>query len=371
MTDHNLPAKSAPRQMRLTVTKTEQDSSNIKSFWLSAIDCPLPTFVPGEYMVFEVPAGPNGRPEKREYSISGVSADGIRVSIKRETCPPGAPHPDGLVSTFFHDKIAVGDPVSAFGPTGKFLLDRESERPVVLLSGGVGQTPLVAMAHHLAIEGTRPTQFIHACEHGDVHALRDEMERLADTAANIKLHFVYRTPTDDDRQHKRFDSEGFVTKALLQSVLPLDDYEFYLCGPGPFMQAMYQLLLSLGVEDADIRYEFFGPATILKSTSEVNAPHQSAQQPPTAVPSDATPKVIFAKSGIEAAWDPSLENLLDFAEENGLMPDFSCRAGTCDSCKTKVLSGTSKYIAEPMEKPDGDFILLCCSAPKDDLILDL
>lgn len=362
---------SKPILRTYRITRIVEESAIIKSFWLKPETEGTPSFVPGEYLVFEVPAGPNGESEKREYSISGSTDDQLRVSIKLESSPVGTDLPDGLVSTYFHKTLCESDVVSAFGPTGKFLLDRSSKRPVVLLSGGVGQTPLIAMAHELASHGICQTQIIHACENGDVHALRDELLALSTTAENLDLHFVYRAPTQADKTNKLFNSEGVVTKALLQELLPIDDYVFYLCGPGPFMQAMFELLLELGVGEERINYEFFGPATVLKRSGTSTTQRETKRDGVMTNSNDSQPVVKFEKSGLEVAWDPSLENLLDFAEEHGLMPDFSCRAGTCDSCKTKLLAGETEYVAEPMERPEGDNILICCSAPTKNITLDL
>ncbi|MCZ4271257.1 2Fe-2S iron-sulfur cluster-binding protein [Maritalea porphyrae] len=368
---HQLVPISSPAMRAFRVTRIVNESSIIKSFWLKPQSEETLNFVPGEYLVFEVPAGPNGETLKREYSISGSTDEQLRVSIKLEESPNGTTYPDGLVSTYFHKSLKENDVVCAFGPTGKFLLDRNSDRPVVLLSGGVGQTPLIAMAHDLAQRGTCQTQIIHACENGEVHALRDELVALCEAADNLDVHFVYRTPTQNDKTNKRFDSEGVVTKALLQTLLPVDDYTFYLCGPGPFMQAMFELLLELGIAEERINYEFFGPATVLKRSGTNATQSETKRDSVMATSNDTQPIVKFGKSGIEVAWDPSLENLLDFAEEHGLMPDFSCRAGTCDSCKTKLLSGETEYISEPMERPAGDDILICCSAPTKNITLDL
>ena len=341
------------------------ESSIITSFLLKPEDGPVPDFCPGEYLIFELPCAENGGTVRREYSISGLVDGALRVTIKREPAAPGrAP---GAGSNYFHDHVAVGKSVRVAGPFGQFRLDCDTGRHIVLLSGGVGLTPMVAMAHKLAALG-RTFTFIHACEDGSVHAMGEEIRALAKVCPTMTTHFCYRLPSHEDKPGKDYDSTGFLTARTLQGLLPLDDYDFYLCGPGPFMQALYDILNQLGVRDDRIRYEFFGPATLLR-------PREKEQHlpPPTLLSNGDTdgPTVHFAKSGLSVVWDPKAANLLEFAEEQGLMPDFSCRAGTCESCKTKVVLGKVEYLFEPFEKPSSDYTLLCCSVPKGDLAVDL
>lgn len=345
------------------VTRIVPESEIICSFYL-APQTPLPRdFVPGEYLLFEH-TEPDAKPVRREYSISGQCSDGLRVTIKHETAPNAAV-PDGVMSSRFHTALKPGDVLRAAGPMGKFTLDRESTRPAVLLSGGVGLTPLVAMAHDLAAEGTRQTLFIHACENGRVHAMGREMRDLATKHPNFSTHFVYRSPESGDRLKTDYDSTGIVEKPLLDELLPGLDCDFYLCGPAPFMQAMYDLLHEMGVQTDRISYEFFGPASVLRPRNG------AAPEPGTKAGDTAQPTVTFARTGIEASWDPDIENLLEFAEDNGVMVDFSCRAGSCDTCKTKVLSGDVSYPQTPFELPAKGYALLCCCVPNGNLELDV
>ncbi len=347
------------------VVAKKVESTTITSFLLRNENGGTPEFCPGEYLIFELPCGPNGSSLRREYSISGVVDGALRVTIKREPAAPG--YEPGLASNYFHDMIAVGTAVRAAGPFGQFRLDSSTRRHVVLISGGVGLTPLVAMANKLALQGKAFT-FIHACEDGAVHALGDEMRSLAKICPTMKTHFCYRMPRHEDRPGHDYDSTGFLSARTLQGLLPLDDYDFYLCGPGPFMQALYDILASLGVSDDRIRYEFFGPATLLRARKPgENLPPPNVKSVDPLV----VPMVTFVKAGLSVPWDSSSGNLLEFAEEQGLMPNYSCRGGTCESCKTKVVGGEISYNFEPFEKPAQGEILICCSVPKTDLTLDL
>jgi ferredoxin-NADP reductase len=340
------------------VCEVVKESDIITSFYLAPRTPLARAFVPGEYLIFEHQPE-TGDPVRREYSISGTRGDEIRVTIKHETAPEVG-IADGIMSTRFHNSVHAGDTVTAAGPMGAFTLDRDADRPVVLLSGGVGLTPVVAMAHDLA--GTaRETVFIHACENGNVHALGQEMRDLAVGHDNLLIHTLYRAPTDADQQGRDYDTEGMITRDLLDSLVPGPHADFYLCGPGPFMAAMYDTLLEMGVDPERISYEFFGPATVLK-------PKKQLQE--KAAPSGG-PIIKFAKSGVEVEWDPAEENLLEFAEENGVMVDYSCRAGTCVTCMTKVTKGSVSYPVDPFEKPKEGYALLCCCVPDGDLELDV
>lgn len=347
------------------VTAKTAESSIITSFLLRPEAGEVPGFCPGEYLIFELPCGADGATVRREYSISGLVDGALRVTIKREPAAQG--HAPGKGSAFFHDTVEVGTILRAAGPFGQFQLDRQSSRHTVLISGGVGLTPMVAMARELAT-GTRCFTFIHACEDGAVHALGGEIRTMAKTCPTMTTHFCYRLPRHDDKPGHDYDSTGFLTTGTLQRLLPLDDYDFYLCGPTLFMQAIYDILVGVGVGDDRIRYEFFGPATLLRARAK------SQNLPPPTLRAEGVaslPMVNFAKSGISVVWDPAAVNLLEFAEEQGLMPDFSCRAGTCESCKTRVHAGQTEYLFEPFEKPVDGNILICCSVPKGDVTLDL
>ncbi len=376
---------SGMRKLRV-VAKT-RESRLITSFELAPVEPGgWRPFEAGQFLVLRVP-GDSTRPSAlRTYSVSCAPGHPgrYRISVKREAAPRDGV-PPGLGSCWLHDHVAVGDLLDADGPRGDFVLDRASARPVVLLSGGVGLTPLVSMLHALAEGSDRAAHFIHACDNGEVHALGDEVRALVASRPGLVARFVYRTPSDADRaggdagggrsSSPRFDAEGIVTRELLQRWLPLDDYDFYLCGPPPFMQGCYRLLRSLGVPKARIAYEFFGPATVLDTDDiEAGVAAIAAAAPPAAI-SDADAAtaalVSFRKSGRSAHWQPGCESLLAFAEEQGLQPDFSCRAGVCGSCRTALVSGAVDYFEDPLDDPGAGQVLLCCSRPRGPVVLDL
>jgi len=339
---------------RIAVTK------DIMSFVLKPVNGGICSFVPGQYLLLDL--SPLGI--RREYSISYGDGLSYRIAVKREPAPLGQPDvPVGQGSNWLHDNLQAGDVISAWGPAGGFNLQRDSNLPVVLLSGGVGITPVLSMLHTLGKQGTRPTWFVHACENGEQHAYKDEVEALSVKYDKVQHRFVYRQPLASDRLGEDYHQQGFVNQALLQSILPLDDYQFYLCGPSGFMQACYNILVGLGVADERILYEFFGPATLLKAkpASANTAASSNAQQP----------TITYSKTGQIFTWDPELDNLLDFAEEHDVFPNHSCRFGTCGTCSTKIISGEVEYFQDILDDVNEGEVLLCSCRPITDIEIEL
>jgi uncharacterized protein len=365
-------AAEVPRFRPLKVVEKIQESQTVASFRLEPLDLTgWRPFAPGQFLVFKIPVADERGHIIRNYSVSSAAnaAGAYRITVKREAAPnPRVPSGEG--SFYLHDAVSVGDVLIADGPRGAFTLDRSSRRAVALISGGVGLTPLVSMLHALAAQGERKVYFVHACDSGDVHALDREARETAASRPGIVVRVVYRFPTDRDRIDRRYHFEGVITRDLLQEVLPLDDYDVYLCGPPPFMKAVYPILRDLGVARDRIAYEFFGPATVL----EVDA--DRPVEPPTAPLRSTDPArdvsvVTFSRSGKQAVWAENWGSLLDFAESQGIHPPFSCRAGICNTCKTRVIGGQVAYTEEPLDEPESDHALLCCSKPAGPVTLDL
>lgn len=361
---------------RYRVIAKKQESSVITSLLLAPVEpATVPTFIPGQFLTVRL-AVEDGVTVLRNYSLSGDAQDAahLRISVKRESAPPGRPDlPPGLGSNFLHDQVGVGDLLEIAGPTGAFILNQESTRPAVLFSGGVGLTPMVSMLHWLSRNSAQPVYFIHACENGSVHALHDEVLELAGRRPGIHVHFCYRSPSPDDFERGAFHSQGLICRETLQALLPLDDYEVYLCGPPPFMQANWRLLRGLGIGSERIHYEFFGPATVLEEERD-----QALRPAPEAVTATLAsdlegdrPTVQFLPSGTRVVWDPSCHSLLELAEQAGLAPAFNCRAGVCNTCHVGLRQGQVEYFEEPLEAPTNGGVLLCCSRPIGAVTLDL
>ncbi len=340
------------------VVDIRPESEVISSFYLRRADGQgLPSHEPGQFLPIRLTPPGHAEPVARTYTLSDAPGAGTyRLSIKREG--GGA-----LVSNAFHDHIRVGARIEAMAPRGKFVLDRSSRRPVVLLSAGVGVTPMIAMANDIINEGLRTrrfrrTYFIHGARDGRVHAFREHIRRLAAGHESFTAHIRYSAPDGTDRLGETHDSEGHVDIELLKEVLPFDDFDFYLCGPPPFMRALYEGLTALGVREERIRYESFGPATVLKSETAGGAPSSVAAASTTPV------AVRFALSNVDAEWSPDKGTLLDLAEAAGLGPAYSCRSGICGTCATRIRCGGVHYLEDPSAPRADDEVLICCSTPR-------
>ena len=158
------------------------------------------------------------------------------------------------------------------------------------------------------------------------------------------------------RRGRDYHHQGRISSGMLQALLPLDDYDFYLCGPGPFMQAMYDMLRQLGVSNTRIFAEEFGPASLQRDADQATVEFQ-------ALPAASEAIVEFTDSQVEQAWSQGDGSLLDFAEAHGFSPEFGCRSGQCGACKTTLVAGTVAYQTEPSSPLQGDEVLLCCALP--------
>jgi ferredoxin len=206
-----------------------------------------------------------------------------------------------------------------------------------------------------------------------VHAFRDEVLSLASRRPGISVHFCYRNPDADDQANDAFHSQGLVSRDTLQQLLPLDDYDIYLCGPRLFMQANWRLLRSLGIASERIHYEFFGPATILEEDDVIpvtsSIPAVTEPKTPTGT-TEGAPIVEFLPTGTRVVWNQNCQSLLELAEEAGLTPPFNCRAGLCNTCQVTLREGSVEYFETPLDTPEDGNILLCCTRPTTAVTVD-
>ncbi len=334
------------------------ESETITSFYLRRADGRAPAgHAPGQFLPIRLDLPATDAPVTRTYTVSDApNGDHYRLSVKRE----GG---DALVSTYLHDQVTPGQRIEAMAPRGSFVLDQSSDRPAVLISAGVGITPMMAMANFAINEGLRtrkfrPIHFIHGTRSGRTLPFGDHIRSLAASHASFQAHIRFSRPDETDRLGVTHDSTGHVDIALLKTLLPLDDYDFYLCGPAAFMQSLYDGLTALGVRETRIHYESFGPATVLRSSTGIERPpasQEAAREPVT---------VRFSGSDVDAEWSPASGTLLELAEAAGLAPPFSCRSGICGTCATKLQCGAVDYIDEPIGPHGDDEVLICCSTPR-------
>jgi ferredoxin-NADP reductase/predicted pyridoxine 5'-phosphate oxidase superfamily flavin-nucleotide-binding protein len=332
------------------VSRVFDESAVIRSFYLVPADGhSVPPFQAGQHLPIRLKTVA-GEELHRTYTISQAPSDeGLRLSIKRE----------GAASSHLHDQVHEGDVIEALGPRGQFVIDAALRRPAVLIGAGVGITPIVAFARHLVTEGfrnrrTRPLHLIQVARSQELRAFGDELDALVLRAKGaMKLHVVL----DDEDGAPKGTLKGPLTIDLLKSLLPFDDHEFFLCGPPGFMQALYDGLRDLSVRDARIQAEAFGPSSLKRRPDDAVA----APQPPAPAAKRAT--VTFTLTGDAAEWTPERGSLLEFAEGKGLNPPFSCRAGHCGSCATRMTAGRVTYAEPTAWRPADDEVLLCCAVP--------
>lgn len=262
------------REFRVTGKTVE--SREITSLYLEPVDGgPVREHQPGQYLTLRLPSPGNAHcgTTMRNYSISaGPNREHLRISVKREGAPPQG-GPAGYVSNALHDTVNVGDRVEIGPPCGDFVLDTDPQarRPLVLISGGVGITPLLSMLHAAVDKQLdRAVYFIHAARCGEVHAFRQEVAELAKRHPKVHVHYCYSSPTEQDHKAQRFHSQGFVDLSRLRSVLPGPDADFYFCGPLPFMELVSAGLRDWGVPEDRIRYEHFGPQLKLEPAAAVS-----------------------------------------------------------------------------------------------------
>jgi uncharacterized protein len=342
----------------LEVVVINNESEEIKSFHLQRVDGkPLADYQPGQFLTVRLTMPDQHAPVARIYTLSDApNGEHFRLSIKRECT-------DGAVSNYMHDHVQRGFRLEAMAPRGKFVLDQSSDRSVVLISAGVGVTPMIAMLNYLVAEGERtqkfrPVHFIHGARNGRSVAFADHVRELAAAHDGLTVHIRLSQPDENDVLNQTHDSEGRIELELLKTVLPFDDHDFYLCGPNAFMQDVHDGLTSVGVRVDRIHYESFGPATVLQRVT-AKSPHQSASET-----ASGPVKVAFGTSGIESQWLPDKGTLLDLAEAAGLNPAFSCRSGVCGTCATRVLCGAIDYIEEPGHPVADNEVLICCASPR-------
>jgi len=361
-----LAAEALKSQWRpFRVAKLIDESSVIRSFHLEPADgIGITPHDAGQHLPIRVTVEGDAKPVIRTYTLSTAPSDNLyRISVKKQ----------GLVSSHLHEHIAVGDIIEARAPAGSFTIDALERRPAVLLAAGVGITPMLAMLRHIVYEGLRtrrirPTWIFVAARTLAERAFDQEIaELVVQSNGAVRLVRVL-SDTEGAAAERDYEALGRVDVDLLRQTLPFDGYDFYMCGPPPFMQGVYDQLRAIGTPDDRIHAEAFGPASLTRSTDKpvIQLPPPAAKPVP----------VAFMKSGKEARWEPGKGSLLDLAETRGLTPDYSCRSGSCGTCATKILAGKVTYEQAPQAEVADDIALICCALPaeqtgSDRLILDL
>jgi ferredoxin-NADP reductase len=349
---------------KFRIIEKRLECADICSFLLAPHDGkPLPPYLPGQYLTFQLHISGQPKPVIRCYSLSDRpgNPNQYRVTIKRLKAPPDRKDaPPGLVSNHFHDHLKVGDILDVKAPNGQFCLDLTKSTPIVLLAGGVGITPLLSMLNAVAAQqSTREVWFFYGVTHSGEHILREHFENLARALPSLHLHVCYSAATQDDKRGQRFHHAERISLDLLQRLLPSNQLEFYICGPPPMMSALVEGLKSWGVPEQRIFFEAFGPATFKKPALQAGGSTTTAAL-----------KIHFARSDKTCAWQTDAGSLLELAEKNGVTIDSGCRAGNCGTCLVAIKSGEVTYLHEPGASVEAGSCLTCIAVPKTALTVD-
>jgi ferredoxin-NADP reductase/MOSC domain-containing protein YiiM len=347
----------------LAVTAIDQESADILSLTMTSPDGhQLPAALPGQYVVLRLHHIAGSPPIFRSYSLSGpVSPERYRISVKIE--------PNGAAGAYLKDHVRVADTLDVSSPRGSFIL-QAGERPVVLLSAGIGATPVLAMLHALAaVRSTRQVLWLHGARDREHHPFAAEVRRLLPALTHGRSYVCYSRPGSRDKSGEDFDATGHLSRSVFDEARVPREADVYLCGPTRFMEEMKVALASFGVAPERIHVEIFNgsdPMTPGVVHAATRAPH---------IPKDDTntgPLVSFARSGIAAHWKASeYQSILELAEACDVPVRWSCRTGVCHNCESGLVSGEVVYGPEPLDRPADGNLLVCCSQPIRDLVIDL
>jgi ferredoxin-NADP reductase/MOSC domain-containing protein YiiM len=354
---------AAPGFRPLRVTATDQESADVLSLTLqSPSGQPLPTALPGQYVVLRLQPAAGGPPLLRAYSLSGpASTERYRISVKIE--------PNGAAGPYLREHVRVGDALDVSSPRGSFILE-SGERPVALLSAGIGATPVLAMLHALAAaRSTRQVLWLHGARDGQHHPFAAEVRRLTQALKQGRSYVCYSRPGARDRMGEEFDATGHLSRSVLDEVRLPREADAYLCGPAQFMEGMKEALATVGVARERIHVEIFNggesrtPGVVGGVTRAPHLPKDDA---------DTGPQVSFARSGIAPRWKPSAyRSILELAEACDVPVRWSCRTGVCHNCESGLISGAVAYEPDPLDPPANGNVLICCSRPHGDVVIDI
>ncbi|MDN3353787.1 MOSC and FAD-binding oxidoreductase domain-containing protein [Actinomadura sp. DC4] len=355
------PAWAGFRPLR--VDRVEAESAGVASLTLAAPDgAALPAAAAGQFLTLRLrPGGEDAPPAVRSYSMSGPpGAATYRISVKRE--------PHGTGSAYLRTRVRPGDVLDCAAPRGTFTLDA-GETPVLLISAGIGATPVLAMLHALAAgRSKREVWWLYGTRDGTEHPFAREAHALLARLENAHERICYSHPAPGDRAGTDYGTAGRLSAGLLTELGVPHGADVYLCGPPAFMAELPAAIAASGLAPARVHTEVFGagPARTPGLTEIATRP----AHPPAGLPGPG-PAVSFARSGLTVAWDPAYASLLELAEACDVPARWSCRTGVCRTCESGLLSGTVAYAPEPVEPPAEGDVLICCSRPEGDLVVDL
>ena len=357
------PPAAWPGFREFRVVGIDRVSESVISLTLAAVDGrPLPAALPGQFVAIRVPQGAGHPAATRSYSLSGApGSPEYRISVKREH--------DGVVSGYLHTSLRAGTVVQLAAPRGAFVL-REGNTPVVLLSAGIGATPVLAMLYALETSGSeRAVWWLHGARNSREHPFSAETRDLLAQLRNGRSHIYYSAPLSTDQQGRDYEYRGRLTGSALAGLDIPTDADAYICGPQPFMDDMRSGLIDLGLDPARVSTEIFGSRPAITPGIVPGAAPVAPHQPPGRPGSGA--EVTFARSGLTVPWRPDFGSLLDLAEACDVPVQWSCRTGICHTCETALLAGSVNYSPEPIDPAAEGSVLVCCAAPSEEVVVDL
>jgi ferredoxin-NADP reductase/MOSC domain-containing protein YiiM len=355
------PPPAWPGFRPLAVTALERESTSVVSVRLADPDGgALPPARPGQFLTLRLPVAP-GAPLLRSYSLSGAPGGGsYRISVKRE--------PHGQGSEYVHSRVRAGDRLEAAAPRGSFIL-RPGAAPVLLISAGVGATPVLAMLYALAaVAPEREIWWLHSARSRAQEPFAAESRAMLAALPRGHRHICYSHPGPGDVRGRDYQTQGRLTAEVLAELSLPRDAEAYICGPAAFMADVSAALVAIGVDGGRVRTEIFGAAP--SQTPGIAAAAARPPHPPAGAPG-AGPPVAFARSGLTVPWDRRFASLLELAEACDVPVRWSCRTGVCHTCETGLLAGNVRYAPDPVDEPAAGSILICCSEPDGELAIDL
>jgi uncharacterized protein len=347
------------------VVRKVKESEEITSFYLKPQDeGEIPNFQPGQFLTIKLDIPGQDKPVIRTYSLSDYpeTCEYYRLSIKREPAPNHLDVSPGIASNFMHNHIQEGSVILAKPPSGKFILDVQKSIPAVLISNGVGITPMISMVKAVTrLNPSRPIWFIHGARDNRFHAFRDEVMEIAQQNPNLNVHYRYSRPNPE--YEGEYHSIGYVDAALIKQLVR-EEAEYFLCGSPSFMESIMEGLKESGVPNSKVFFESFGQP--MKVTSDKQAPTKTVGE------KIEEAEIVFAKSGQTLNWKQGDGSILEFAEVNDINPPFSCRAGICGTCMCKIHAGEVNYQEEPSAEIDEGSVLICISQPGSSrIVLDI
>ena len=346
----------------LAVTAIDHESADVLSLTMQSADGqPLPTPLPGQYVVIRLQPNASGPPLFRCYSLSNApSTERYRISVKIE--------PNGVAGTYLRAHVQIGDTLDVSSPRGSFIL-QSGERPIVLLSAGIGATPVLAMLHLLAAaRSTRQVLWLHAARDGQHHPFAAEVRCLMVALPHGRSFVCYSRPDSRDKMGEGFDDSGDLSRSVFEELACRERRMFISAGRLVLCQHK-AVLAALGVAPQGIHVEIFNgsesmtPGVVGAAARTPHLPNDDA---------NTGPLVTFARSGIAAHWHASAyQSILELAEACDVPVRWSCRTGVCHNCESGLISGSVVYGPEPLDEPADGNLLICCSQPTRDVVIDL